>query len=238
MSSRSALVPRMARSRALVLLLGCLVAGFALAQEAPNACGSLNNHYGPYDYRTERTGRLRVVETYHFTPEVEALVRGRSSAYIGDDLSYTLRTSPNHHRALMSIIRYGERTKSPQPPNLEFSIDCYFDRAIRFQPNDNVVRSLFAHYLGKTGRKNEAVQQLEVASQHAGDNALSRYNIGLIYVELKEYDRALVQAHEAIRLGYLRPELPDMLKGVGKWQDAPPVAAEPAAAASAASAAQ
>ena len=228
-------IPGLVRHLATALLL-CTGIDCALGQTPVGGCGSLTNHYGPFDYRTERTGRLRIVEGAHFTPEVEAVIRGHTSAYVGDDLSFTLRTSPNHHRALLAAVRLGERTKSPQPPHLEFSIECYFDRAIRFQPDDTVVRSLYAQYLGKSGRAAEAAKQLQTATALAKDNPLTHYNIGLVYFELKDYDHALAQAHKAAELGYVRPELPDRLKQVGKWQE-PSLPASAASAASASSAA-
>ena len=214
-----------------IFAAGSQMAGAAVAQEI--GCGSLAQDYGPYDYRTERLGKLLVVEKFHFTPQVEELMKGQSS-YLGDDLSFVLRASPNHHRALLAVMRYGEKTKSPQPPHLQYSIDCYFDRAIRFQPNDTLVRLIYAQYLGKTGRAPQAVQQLKIATEQANDNPLAHYNIGLIYFELKKFDEALAQAHTAIQLGYVRPELTDELKGVGKWRDPPATAAPPETPSSAA----
>lgn len=205
------------------------------AQAQGNGCGSLASAYGPYDYRVERGRRLNIVERFHFTPEVEALIRGESG-YLGADLDYVLMTSPNHHRALMATVRYGERLKTPQPPAMKYTIDCYFERAIRFQPDDTVVREMFAQYLGKGGRLKEAKEQLAIASNYAKDNALSHYNIGLIYFELKDYDQALAQAQIASAEGYPRPELRDELKRLGKWQDAPVTADAAASAASAPSA--
>ncbi len=216
-----------------LLLLGALSATPAAAQDAQPVCGSLENHYGPYDYRTERSAKLRIVERFHFTPVVEALIRG-STGSVGDDLNYTLMTSPNHHRALIAMTRLAERAKSPRPPNMAYSVTCFFDRAVRFQPDDTVVRELYAQYLGKIGRTKEAIQQLEVANELAKDNPLSHYNIGLIYFELKEYDHALTQAHIASRQGYARADLGQMLKSVGKWQEPLPTAETPAPAASAA----
>ena len=197
-------------------------------------CGSLENHYGPFDYRVERTNKLQIVEHYHFAPEVEALVHGESSS-IGDDLNYVLMTSPNHHRALLAAVRYAERLKTSQPPDMKYSIDCYFDRALRFQPDDTVVREMFAEYLAKGGHPKEAQSQLGAAAKYANDNALSHYNIGLIYFELKDYDQALAQAQAAAGLGYERPELRQMLQGVGKWRDPPATAQSASAPASAAS---
>jgi tetratricopeptide (TPR) repeat protein len=214
-----------------IAVVGSLATTLALAQSPLTACGSLNSAYGPFDYRTERSGKLQIVEAFHFTPEVEALIRGRSGD-LAADLSYTLRTSPNHHRALVAVVRLGERTKSPQPPNLQYSIECYFDRAVRFRPDDTVVRSLYAQYLGKQGRKREAEQQLEIAASQAKENAVSQYNIGLVYFELKDYDRALSQAHKAMGLGYTRPELEDMLKRAGEWRE-PELTPQEAPAASA-----
>ena len=217
--------------RLIAVLIGGLAAGIACAQRDVSACGSLANGYGPFDYRHERNGRLRIVEEYHFTPEVEALISGHTG-YLGDDLSYTLRTSPNHHRALMAVVRLGERTKSPQPPHMQYSIECYFDRAIRFQPDDTVVRALYAQYLFKSGRRSEAIQQLEVADSFASDNPLSHYNLGLIYFELKDYDRALDQEHKAKQLGLARPGLEDALRGVGRWREPSSVSPPASAAAS------
>jgi tetratricopeptide (TPR) repeat protein len=192
----------------------------AAAQASPQLCGSLNNHYGPFDYRTEQ-GRLRIVEEFHFTPQVEMLVSGRSG-YIGGDLNYTLRTSPNHHRALLSTMRYAERTKSMKPPEMEFTVECYLERAVRFRPDDTVARGLFAHFLGKQGRTAEAVAQVDAAVQFAKDNPLTHYNLGLLYAELGQYDKALLQAHTALKMGLDRPGLKQKLVEAGKWQEPAP----------------
>jgi tetratricopeptide (TPR) repeat protein len=222
----------MTRWRIIALALVLQVCGAAQAQG--DGCGSLEAAYGPYDYRLERDGRLRVVERFHFAPEVEGLVNGQSGT-IGDDLNYVLMTSPNHHRALLAAVRYADRLKTTQAPGMKYSIDCYFDRAIRFQPDDTVVRELFAQYLGKSGHVQQARDQLGAASQYAKDNAISHYNIGLIYFELKDYDHALAQAQIAAADGYLRPELRTLLQGVGMWQD-PPATAQAASAPAAAAA--
>jgi tetratricopeptide (TPR) repeat protein len=223
--------------KALLLIFGWLAATPLFGQVSASTCGSLDNAYGPFDYKTERAGKLQIVEQFHFTAEVEALIRGTSGT-IGTDLDYTLRASPNHHRALLALSRYGERLKSPQPGGMRYSIDCYFDRAIRFRPDDTVVRALFAQHLGKVGRTGDALRQLEQAVRGAEDNAISHYNIGLVYFGLKDYDRALAQAHKAMSLGYARPELVNLLKGVNKWQDRTEAATQPAYPPSAASAAQ
>jgi tetratricopeptide (TPR) repeat protein len=201
-----------------------------------NPCGPLENHYGPFDYRYRRDALVRV-EQYHFTPQVEALIRGQSTVvaygYAGD-ISYLMGTSPNHHRGLMAIMKLVERDKNPQPPRLRYSIDCYFERATRFAPDDVVVRMLFARHLAKQGKTDEAVQQLKVAELHANDNALTHFNLGLAYEELDRLEPARDHAHKAMALGMERTELADRLRKKGAWREpaAPPTAPSASAAAS------
>jgi len=206
------------------LLIANVTATAVFAQAAQSNCGDPRQHrsgqFGPYDYRTDKS-KLGIVEDYHFTPAVEALVRGSSNELPGPDLSYTLGVFPNHHRALLAMVRYGEKMKSAQPPGARYSVDCYFDRALRFRPNDTIVRMIYAKHLAKSARKPEAIQQLEQATASARDNAFSHYNIGLIYFDLKDYDGALRQAHKAIGLGFPQTALRDQLQSVGKWTEPP-----------------
>lgn len=192
----------------------------AFAQQEPKVCApiAIDGHYGPYDYVTERA-KLRIVEQFHFNSRVEGLVSGQSGS-LGGDLNYTLFSSPNHHRALLAIMRLGEKTKTIQPRDLEYSIECFFDRAVRFRPRDTVVRSLYALYLGlQLQRIPEAISHLDVASGFAADDGLSHYNIGLTYFELKAYDKALAEAHTALNLGYAGPLLESKLRQVNQWKD-------------------
>ncbi|MHB1198215.1 MAG: tetratricopeptide repeat protein [Polaromonas sp.] len=203
------------------LLISSLGATQALAQSGNSACGSLSQGaagYGPWDYRTDKP-KLGIVEQYHFTPAVETLVRGSTNVLPGADLDYTLRAIPNHHRALLAMMRYGEKMKSPQPQGTRYPVECYFDRAVRFRPDDAIVRMLYARFLAKNERMPEANQQLESATVAAADNGFSHYNIGLIYFDLKEYDKALLQAHKAISLGFPQTALRDQLQSVGKWTE-------------------
>lgn len=81
-------------------------------------CGSLNNSFGPFDYRyktsvkTELGDAHSMVEGAHFTPQIEQLIRGKTAVEPGPDIDYTLRAFPNHHRALLSMSRLALRAKS------------------------------------------------------------------------------------------------------------------------------
>ncbi len=217
------------------VLRGVFVLGLALAGSGAwaqfNACGDpLVGGAGPYDYRKkgEHLDKFRLIESAHFPAHVEQLVRGNSTVHVGGDIDYTLRAIPNHHRALVSVTNLGAREKASQPKGMQYSIYCYFDRAVRYTPNDMVVRLLFARYLAAQSRQGDALAQIEVARNLAGNTALSQYNIGLVLAEMKQYDQALVQAHKAMALGSTRPELKQQLVAAGKWQEPPQSAAAPA----------
>ena len=88
----------------------------------------------------------------HFQPTVEHLIRGQTSQYVGGDIDFTLRAIPNHPNALMSMMLLGEKEKSSTPRGSRYSVECWFERAIRFRPDDNVVRMIYANFLTKKKR--------------------------------------------------------------------------------------
>ena len=189
-------------------------------------CGTLTNAYGPYDYRTN-ADKLAVVEAYHFTPDVEYLRRGAQGS-IGADLDYTLRASPNHHRALMTVVNLAIRERKPQPQGTKFSVDCYFDRAERFAQDDGTVRMIHGIYLSRAGLKAEALQRFEEAQQLAEDSPTLHYNIGLAYLDMKQYPEALDHAQKAYALGVTLPGLRNKLKASGQWREPAPATADAA----------
>ena len=185
-----------------------------------STCGPLRppGQYGPYDFRKDRD-KISVVVDNHFQPMVEHLISGQTSMYVGGDIDFTLRAIPNHPNALMSMMLLGEKEKTTAPRGSRYSVECWFERAIRFRPDDNVVRMIYTNFLTKKKRKPEAMQQLDIVLTTAKDNALTYNNVGLLYFDLGEYQKALVQAHKAIELGLNRPDLPRQLQSVGKWSD-------------------
>jgi tetratricopeptide (TPR) repeat protein len=204
------------------------------ALPSAQSCGPLKaDNYGPFDYRFERGEPLRLVEGAHFIPRVEALIGGKSGR-LGSELTYTLRAFPNHHRALVSMMRYAENTQRDPPPDMMYTAECWFERAIRFARDDAIVRMLYAKYLTTKGRTAEALAQVDLAVEMGGDNPMTPFSAGLILLELKEYDRANEMARRATALGNPRGELKDALVAAGKWREE---ASPPAPAGSAASAA-
>ena len=208
----------------------------AMAQmPAPMICGALSNgNNGPFDFRSERQ-LLAAGENNHFTSKVESLTGGHT-ATVGADINFILHMFPNHPRALIAMMRWGEKLKTPKPYDTLYPVECYFERALRFRPDDNVVRMIYALFLSKNARHPEAIQQLDRVSAAAGENAFTHYNAGLLYFDIKQYDKSAERARAAMALGFSRPELIDKLKAVGKWVEPVAESATPAPAASAASA--
>jgi tetratricopeptide (TPR) repeat protein len=192
-------------------LLGAALPSAAQYEE----CGELVNAYGPFDYRTSRD-KLYIVEGAHFTQDVEGLRRGASSS-IGGDLDYTLRASPNHHRALIAIVNLGRKLNTDSPAGAKYTIPCYFDRAIRFASNDAVVRLIYGTYLARVGKQADALRQLQLAESLDPNNANIHYNLGLLYFDTKDYPKARQNAQRAYELGFTLPGLRKKLEEVGQW---------------------
>jgi tetratricopeptide (TPR) repeat protein len=196
---------------------------------AQETCGSLASpgQYGPYDYRTERQ-KLEIVEGTHFLPFVENLSRGNTGVRPGGDIDYTLRASPNHHRALLAMMNLAVREKTDKSSGSRYTVSCWLERAERFRPDDAMVKVLSGIYLLRLGKSRDAVAKLEEAVVSGQNDGNVYYNLGLAYFELKNYDKALENAHRAYRAGFPLPGLRNKLTAVGKWRDLPPaVAAQP-----------
>lgn len=185
------------------------------AAQSAEYCGDLKNAFGPFDYRnTEDRKNLPIVERAHFTSEVERLVKGNTGR-IGGDLDYTLRAFPNHHRALAALANLALRDKNPRPDGARYSVDCFFERAIRFQPSDGIVRMVYGSYLSRLGNAENALKQFNEAVALEPENANINYSLGLLHFKKKNYDDARKYAKKAYSLGFPLPWLKDRLNETG-----------------------
>ncbi len=203
-------------------LLLAIATGSVAAPRVPigEDCGTYVRHDpgGDYTNPTDREG-LTVVEQYHFTPEVERLVRGATGS-LGADIGYTLDHFPNHHRALAAMSKLALRDKTPKPYGAHYSIGCYFDRALRFRPDDARVHALLGGYLLGLGQSDAALEQLQEAVRLEPNNATTHYNLGLLYLKRKDYQQARASAHQAYGLGFPLPGLKNQLTAAGQWREA------------------
>jgi tetratricopeptide (TPR) repeat protein len=118
------------------------------------------------------------------------------------------------------MARLGLRDKTPQPAGAKYSIDCYFDRAIRFVPNDAKVRQIYGAYLLAGGRHDEALLQLQEAVRLEPDNPTANYNLGLMYLKKQDYAQARLCARKAYALAFPLPGLKNKLIAAGQWNEA------------------
>ena len=207
---------------AAVAVVPALAPQYAGAQTPSFVCGELRGagQFGPYDYRSIPADAKYLVESAHFTPKVEGLVSGNSSSIAGD-LDYTLRAIPNHPRALLALTRLVTRQKTERLAGARFPAECYFDRAMRMAPDDPMPRVIYASYLKGHQRMADAKQQLAEAERLRGEPASFDfdYNLGLLYLEVGEPNKAAVAAKRAYALGAPFPALMKKLKAAGKWQE-------------------
>lgn len=210
-----------------VVLATFLWSGVAMAQ-AEAGCGSLRNSYGPFDYRTANPDQKSIVENAHFTQGVETLTRGKTGAF-GGDIRYTLIVFPNHPRALLAMDRLVEKERANPARDAWYTIECFYERALRFRPDDHVIRLLYVNFLIRKKETDEALKHLDYVAETTKDNPFAQFNTGMLYMDMKLYDKALAQAHRVMAMGFDRRELRDRLTAAGRWVE-PAVAADAASA--------
>lgn len=196
-------------------MAGYLILLAALAADcAPYVKGATGGDY----YDPEQAQGLALVEAYHFGPAVEGLQRGQSAS-LGSDIAYTLEHFPNHPRALSAMARLALRLRKEQVPATRFSVECYFQRAIAFVPEDGAARALYGAYLLSLRRDKAALEQLESAVALQPGHAAAWYNLGLARVRQKSYPAALEAAHKAYGMGFPLPGLRQQLKAAHAWHE-------------------
>lgn len=180
-------------------------------------CGTFI-HYdqgGDYTNADDRNG-LSVVEKFHFTKNVELLIRGETDK-LGGDIGYTLEHFPNHHRALAAMAKLALRDKTQKPVGAKYTIDCYFQRAIRFKASDAKVKLLYASYLLSINNSDEALSQLNAAEELDPDNPTLHYNLGLLYFKKNDFVQSRRHAKIAYDQNFPLPGLKEKLISVGQW---------------------
>lgn len=205
-------------------------AGAATASDA--YCGDLQNAYGPFDYRKGKSDfaeNLALVERGHFNSDVERGIKGMSGT-LGQDLDYALRAFPNHAPALNTLQRVALRDRVYILPGGRRPVECYFNRAIRFAPDDPAVYALYGNYLSSLGRTKEALNMFAGAALLDADNPTINYNLGLLHFKTKNHVLANKYAQKAYAAGFPLPGLKKMLTEAGHWDVSAAPPPKPAAA--------
>ncbi len=210
----------------MLLLLGAITSSMAISGSYSftgddingRPCQGVSKGFGPFDYSLRHTlpaQQLTVVEKHHFTPNIESLVSGNSGP-VFDELAYTLRAWPNHHRALNSISRYTliSRKKRRAVP---IPAECWMQRAISFSPEDSTVYMLYGAYLQKAGKPVLAERNYKKALNISPQYTQAHYNYGLLLVAQKRFKLAKKHALEAYNKSFPFSGLKNKLKKAGHW---------------------
>lgn len=184
-------------------------------------CGELKNAFGPFDYRratTQYTAEIKLVEHGHFGADVQAGL-DNSAGKFGANLDYALRAFPNHARVLTTLSQFALKQKRVVLAGAKYPVECYFDRAIRFAPDDGTVRAIYGSYLYARGQVDMATRMYEKAYELLPLNAGINYNLALAYVSQNDYAKGNYHAQRAYALGFPLPGLKNKLVAAGKWDD-------------------
>jgi hypothetical protein len=139
------------------------------------------------------------------------------------EFDFGLRAVPNWPDALKAVIDldakkrlhnrktlYPLRSSYPPP-------ECYLQRALVFRPKHMQSHLLFGVYLHQLRLFEKAAAEYLVAEKLDPDNAEVQYNLGLVYFELRDYEKASRYAQLAYSHGYPLPGLQIKLEKIGKW---------------------
>jgi tetratricopeptide (TPR) repeat protein len=190
---------------------GFIVLGIAIACAAPgqsraedlSRCEALEVTTQTYDVNDSASAvPIHTVETNHFTPDVEHLLKGQT-APLPLDIAFVLRYIPNHYRALSAMANWQLKNRVPADMQSRvWTVDCYFERALVWRPNDPKVHFVYAIYLQKAARLADAVQEYAQAERLGASDAEFYYNRGLLEFDLGRLDAAREDADRAYSLGY------------------------------------
>ena len=182
------------KTKSCIAMIVLLVASTSFAGE--HDCGPLRNFndYGPFDYQdpenraptgADPMGRVKRVENVHFQNEMKLInLKKYSIARLAGEYTYTLRVFPNHSEALHAMSRLEKIAGGSLPQQAitpftpKISAYCFFDRAIRFRPEDPHVRYMHAIHLHDRKQYAEAREAYALAEKLGMDNPNFFYNYG------------------------------------------------------------
>lgn len=204
---------------------------YALAGEYD--CGVLQNHggIGPWDYYDPSSsaktgedpmGRIKRVENVHFKAGMRNLnTKEYDIDRLTSEITYTLSMFPNHPEALLAITRLEKMAGGKLPQRSvdvykpKISAYCFFDRALRFRPEQPEVRFSYAIYLHQQGKYPEALEHYKFAEKAFEENPFFQYNLGLLYSDMKNWPKATEYAERAYKWGAIFPGLRQRIEKAG-----------------------
>lgn len=155
------------------------------------------------------------------------MTRGVYSRVVKADLGFLLGKWPNHYPGLQALIKYDLHGGRDYPGDYtDIPTECYFARARRFVPDDPQVMLLEGYYFSKKGKPQRAIKAYQDALAINPWSAEANYLLGLLYFDLKEFDKANECAQKAYMHDYPLPGLKTRLQEIGHWAPLPLRSAE------------
>jgi tetratricopeptide (TPR) repeat protein len=183
--------------------LACCAAIPALAQVSVNA----RNDY----FAAQGTQELKVVEQYHLGP-CERLLRQREFTRSIEECAFILRIFPNHPQALLLTSQACVQSGSPR-----CLLDDLFESAIAINPRAAgtfIVQGIYQH---RAVQYPKAIQSFTFALKLDPNSMNAHYNLGLTYLETRQFELANAHAQRAYALGASLPGLRDRLRAANHW---------------------
>ncbi len=174
--------------------------------------GQLNaeSYYG--NYNPEHLG---AVERHHLQQGWDK-AKWDNPIHAWRDVEFILRHFPNHPGALMLAIDLSLKSEKLYTPALEL-----FEKAVAFDVNPAPPWVIFGIFYHRHGMLDKAVTCYLEALKRDPTLAEAQYNLGLAYLDLKQYEKANRAAQKAYALGHPLPGLRKRLQEAGKWQVVP-----------------
>lgn len=180
--------------------------------------------HGPFDYRAATVDEKVLVEGAHFDIHYQGYKLGKTKIKTGRSVietpaagfGYTLWAFPNHHLALTAIEDLGYRWKADRLPELPLRVHCYFKRAVKFVPDDGLVRALYGYYYARRGKAVDAKNHLVEALRLQPDGLNVLVYVANAYLELNQLDLAAEYARRAYAAGYPLPGLRQRIEKTGR----------------------
>ncbi|MBT1064849.1 tetratricopeptide repeat protein [Bowmanella sp. Y26] len=173
-------------------------------------CEGNSQGFGPYDYfEVMASGKDSELWNKARLWEIDRIHYGKGNGHVADkstlteidyklamkEYDYTLRAYPNHVPALQAVMDL-ERRRERESAIRKVTIvpfktppECYFQRAIQFQPGQAHLYLAYAVYLHRQ-------KQYELAEHHyreaykRDENPETAYNLGLLLFNKGDYDEA------------------------------------------------
>ena len=129
------------------------------------------------------------------------------------ECNFILNIFPNHPQALRLVTQACLAFKSSI-----CRLDEVFTRAVEINPKIPGTYLIQGVYQYRARQYEKAIESFKGAVAIDSDLADAHYDLGLTYVQTKQYDLANDHAQRAYALGYPLPGLRDKLMRAGKWK--------------------